>query len=220
MLKHLLVFLGLLLSIRGSTQIYVDPAVAGATAAHSAIINSQLEKTNERLTLIQKAQLAVTGQLVIVNELQSNIYKGLSEVAAVMRNLLAVKDIAEASADIISNAEKALALGREDPLLLLFAEEGAREFKRRGTALAAEVGSFALTGGKNNLMDSGERSRVLNKISRELMILRGVAYGMQRTMYWAKRRGIWNSINPYARYINMDKNLADNILRNSKLLKR
>ena len=48
---NILVFLILSGSALGQT-IYVDPAVAGATAAHSAVINSQLNATNERLDIV------------------------------------------------------------------------------------------------------------------------------------------------------------------------
>lgn len=201
-------------------QIYVDPATAGAMAAHSGVINGQLNRTNDNLTLIQRGQLAVTGQLVIVNDLQQQIYRGLSEVSAAVRSLLAIQDISEISVDIVTDVNKAVVLAQSNPALLLFAENGAREFKRRGTALAVEVSSFVLQGGLNNLMDSGERAKLLNRIRTELMILRGVAYGMQRTMFWAKQRGILNSLNPYAGYINIDKQIADDIIRNAKYLKQ
>ncbi|WP_199120316.1 hypothetical protein [Pedobacter sp. ASV28] len=201
-------------------QIYFDPATAGAMAAHSGVINGQLNRTNDNLTLIQRGQLAVTGQLVIVNDLQQQIYRGLSEVSSAVRSLLAIEDIAEISVDIVTDVNKAVTLAQANPLLLLFAENGAREFKRRGTALAVEVGSFVLQGGLNNLMDSGERAKLLNRIRTELMILRGVAYGMQRTMYWARQRGILNSLNPYAGFINIDKQIADDIIRNAKYLKQ
>ncbi len=201
-------------------QIYVDPTTAAAMAVQSGTINGQLNRTNDNLTLIQRGQLAVTGQLVIVNDLQQQIYKGLSEVSAAVRSLLAIQDIAEISADIVTDVNKAVVLAQSNPALLLFAEGGAREFKRRGTALATEVSSFVLQGGLNNLMDSGERAKLLNRIRTELMILRGVAYGMQRTMFWAKQRGILNSLNPYAGYINIDKRIADDIIRNAKYLKQ
>ena len=189
-------------------------------AAHSGVINGQLNRTNDNLTLIQRGQLAVTGQLVIVNDLQQQIYRGLSEVSGAVRSLLAIQDIAEISMDIVEDVNKAVSLAQSNPALLLFAEGGAREFKRRGTALATEVSSFVLQGGVNNLMDSGERAKLLNRIRTELMILRGVAYGMQRTMFWAKQRGILNSLNPYAGYINIDMQIADDIIRNAKYLKQ
>lgn len=201
-------------------QVYVDPTTAAAMAAHSGVINGQLNKTNDNLTLIQQGQLAVTGQLVIVNDLQRQIYQGLSEVSAAVRSLLAIRDIAEISVDIVADVDKATALAGNNPVLLLFAESAAREFKRRGTALATEVSSFVLQGGANNLMDSGERAKLLNRIRTELMILRGVAYGMHRTMYWANQRGILHSLNPYAGYINVDRQIADDIIRNAKYLNR
>lgn len=217
--KLYLILLFLLLGHYLQAQIYVDPAVASATGAHAAVINGQLNNTNNNLTLIQRGQLAVTGQLVIVNDLQDKIYKGLSEVSAVMRNLLAVKDIADISADIVRDVNRALGIAGTNPVLLLFAEQGAKEFKTRATALATEVSAFIMHGGKGNLMDSGERAKLLNRIVTELTILRGVAYGMYRTMYWAKQRGILNSLNPYAGFINIDKRIADDIVRNAKYLK-
>jgi hypothetical protein len=69
-------------------------------------------------------------------------------------------------------------------------------------------------------MDSGERAKLLNRIVTELTILRGVAYGMYRSMYWAKQRGILNSLNPYAGFINIDKRIADDIVRNAKYLRQ
>ncbi|WP_160068718.1 hypothetical protein [Sphingobacterium bovisgrunnientis] len=203
-----------------NAQVYIDPTVAAATATHAGVINNQLNNVNENLTLIQRGQLAITGQLTIANDLQNQIYRGLSEVSGVMRSLLAVKDITEISADILENIEKALLIAKANPILLLFAEEGAREFKTRASNLALEVGTFALKGGKENLMDSGERAKLLNYIRIELNILRGIAFGMQRSMFWAQQRGILQSLNPYSTFINIDKSIADDIIRNSRLVKK
>lgn len=220
-MRTLFLFIALfLLGTRLQAQIYIDPAVAAATGVHAGVINGQLNTTNDNLTLIQRGQLAVTGQLVIVNDLQDKIYKGLSEVSSVVRNLLAIKDISEISSDIVRDVNKAMELAGSNPVLLLFAEEGAREFKTRATSLATEVASFVTRGGGQNLMDSGERAKLLNRIVTEMTILRGVAYGMYRSMYWAKQRGILNSLNPYAGFINIDKRIADDIIRNAKYLKQ
>src|SRR5690606_21736644 len=220
-MRKLCILLGMLLfGMHLRAQIYIDPAVAAATGAHAAVINGQLNTTNDNLTLIQRGQLAVTGQLVIVNDLQDKIYKGLSEVSAVVRNLLAVKDIADISTDIVRDVNKAMDIAGSNPVLLLFAEEGAKEFKNRATALAAEVGSFVTRGGRDNLMDSGERAKLLNRIVTELTILRGVAYGKYRSMNWAKQRGILNTLNPYAGFINIDERIGDDIVRNAKYLQQ
>jgi hypothetical protein len=196
----------------------VDPAVSAAIAVNAGVINGQLNTTNNKLDLIQKGQLAVTGQLVIVNDLQNKIYQGLSQVASVINNLTTIKEIAECGTDIISDVEASVKLAKSDPVLLLFAEQGARDFETRAATLAADVSAFVLKGG-NNLMDSGERGKMLNHIADEMRILRGIAYGMDRAMYWAKINGIFRSLNPWAEWQNQDVRIANDVLTNAKYLK-
>lgn len=206
-------------SARAQT-LYVDPFTSGAMLAHSAVINSQLNTTNNNLSAIERGQLAVTGQLVIVNDMQAKIYKGLSEVAGVINNLNSLKEIADIGIDIVSDVEQSVTIAKSDPILLLFAEQGARDFEQRATSLALEVSAFVTKGGKDNLMDSGERAKLLNHIANEMRILRGIAYGMQRAMYWAHMRGIWSSLNPWAEWKNMDVQIANSVLTEAKYLKR
>ena len=219
-MKNLFLTLPALLLINfASGQIYFDPATSAATAAHASIIDRQLSSSSEKLTLLRRAQLTVTGQLAVANTLQSQIYQGLSEVSCVMRSLLSVKEIYETSIDVIEDLEKVGKLGRKNPALLLFAESAAREIKTRASLLSTQVGSFVLKGGKDNLMDSGERAKLLNAILGQLLLLRGLSYGMYRSMYWADQRGILRSINPYAGFINIDKRIAEEVILKTKMFK-
>ncbi|MGY3055522.1 hypothetical protein ACVWYG_003743 [Pedobacter sp. UYEF25] len=200
--------------------LYVDPVTSGAMIAHASIINGQMNRTNDNLTLIQRGQLAVTGQLLIVNDMQDRIYRGLSEVSTIVNNLTSVKEIADIGIDIVGDVEKTVLLAKENPALLIFAEQGAREFKVRATSLAIEVQSFVLKGGKDNLMDAGERSKLINHISSQMRILRGTAYGMHRAMYWARMRGIFAALNPWSEWQNMDVKIANDVITKAKYLKQ
>ena len=221
MKKLIITMLGCLLFVAAWAQeIVVDPAVSGAIAISTSTINGQLNTTNNKLDLIQKGQLAVTGQLVIVNSMQNKIYQGLSQVASVINNLSTIKEIAECGSDIVSDVESSIKLAQSDPVLLLFAEQGTRDFQTRAATLAADVSAFVLKGGANNLMDSGERGKLLNHIATEMRILRGIAYGMNRAMYWAKIDGIFRSLNPWAEWQNEDVRIANDVLTNAKYLKR
>jgi hypothetical protein len=221
MKKLMITMLGCLLCAASWAQeIVVDPAVSGAIAVSASTINGQLNTTNNKLDLIQKGQLAVSGQLVIVNNLQNKIYQGLSQVASVISNLTTIKEIAECGSDIVSDVESSVKLAQSDPVLLLFAEQGARDFQTRAATLAADVSAFVLKGGTNNLMDSGERGKLLNHIATEMRILRGIAYGMNRAMYWAKIDGIFRSLNPWAEWQNEDVRIANDVLTNAKYLKQ
>lgn len=200
--------------------LYVDPLTSGAIAGHASVINGQLNRANDNLSLISKGQLAVTGQLLIVNDMQDRIYQGLTQVAAVMNNLISVKEIGEIGIDIVGDVEKTVALAKSNPVLLLFAEQGAREFKARALSLGTEVGAFVLKGGKGNLMDAGERSKLLNHIATQMRILRGTAYGMHRAMYWAKMKGLFAALNPWSDWINMDVRIANQVITEAKHLKK
>lgn len=200
-------------------QIYFDPAVSGAQAANSAIIDRQLNITNEKLTLIERSQLAVTGNLAVVNSMQEKIYKGLSEVSSILTTLSNVKEIARIAAGISSDIEDIMKLANENPAFLIFAEHNATLFQQRATALAFEVNNFALKGGTENLMDAGERSKIVNTILNELVILRSYTYGMYRSMYFARLKGFLKSVNPFQEYIEMDVAIVDDIVKNRETLK-
>ncbi|MEB2786541.1 hypothetical protein [Algoriphagus persicinus] len=211
----------LLLTLSGSSfgqAVYVDVAVSGATAAHSAVINSQLKATNERLTLIERGQLAITGNLTIVNTMQDKIYKGLSEVSSILTNLSNVQEIARMATAISGDLNEVTDLAGENPALLLFAERNATMFQQRATSLALEVSSFVLKGGETNLMDAGERSKLINQILTEMVILRSYTYGMYRAMYFAQMKGFVKALNPFQGYINVDIQLAQDIARKAKTL--
>ncbi|WP_214070045.1 hypothetical protein [Mucilaginibacter sp. dw_454] len=221
-MRKLLLFFWLL-ALRGSLfaqELVVDPTTSGAMLASSAVINGQLNTTNNNLSAINRGQLAVSSQLVIVNDLQNKIYTGLSQVASVINNLYSIKEIAETGTDIVRDVEKSVTIAKSDPVLLLFAEQGARDFEQRAATLAADVGTYVLKGGNDNLMDAGERGKLLNHIAGELRILRGIAYGMQRAMYWAQMRGIWKSLNPWQNWENQDVRIANSVISEAKYLKR
>jgi len=206
--------------LASAQELVVDPTTSAAIAVNAAVINGQMNTTNNNLSLIQKGQLAVTGQLTVANTLQNDIYKGLSQVASVISNLESIQQITECGTDIISDVEQAETLAQSDPVLLLFAEQGAREFETRAVALATYVSAFVMQSGGNNLMDSGERAKLLNHIESQMQILRGISYGMQRAMYWAKMRGLFQSLNPWATWQNEDKQIATSVLNNAKYLKQ
>jgi len=220
-MKYLMLFLiCLFLKTANAQEVVVDPTTSAAILVNSAVINGQLNTTNNNLSLIQKGQLAVTGQLVIVNKLQNDIYTGLSQVASVISNLTTIKEIGDCGTDIVSDVEQAVTLAGQDPALLLFAEQGARDFETRAVTLGADVSAFVLKGGGKNLMDAGERGKLLNHIEREMEVLRGIAYGMQRAMYWAKMKGLWASLNPWATWQNEDVRIANEVVNNAKYLKQ
>jgi hypothetical protein len=220
-MKRLLTILMILISGVANAQfIYMDPAVAGAQTAHSTMINNRLKVTDEKLSLIEKGQLAVTAELAVVNTMQEKIYRGLSEVNAVLTNLYEVKEIHRVASGIISDVSDMMAIAKANPQFLVFAEKNAGVFQENASALAMEVSGFVLKGGKDNLMDSGERAKLLNRVLEKLLILRSYSYGMYRSMYFAQMRGFFKSINPFDRYVETDLAIMSDIINKRQYLSR
>jgi hypothetical protein len=185
-----------------------------AVARHAAELNHNqyLEKIDKNLNTINLN----VGSVVTA---QSIIYDGLSNVNSALKNGLAVRQLADIVSDLVSYSNQMVALGRSDPYLLLFAEDFGSQMRGRCTRLVAEVSGVVLKEGSNVLADYNSRDQLLRKITQELQLLVSLAYGAWKAMYWAKERGVVASLNPFAEFINQDRQHVEEIIRNAKYLK-
>lgn len=150
---------------------------------------------------------------------QEMIHRALTEVDQALRSGLTVRQIGQIGTEIVHECNLMLQTARDEPYLLLFAEDVARQMKNRGVNLATEVSEFVLKEGQNVLMDYEKRDALLRKIVLELRVMRALAYSMHRAMYYAKLRGILRSVNPYSEFINRDRRMVDDIIYKVKILK-
>lgn len=211
---------GLFSQLNVIAQVYVDPTTSAAILSTGSAHNRALDKTNEQLTLIQRGQLAVTGQLTVANDLQNKIYIGLTEVSGAVKSLMGVKQASDYVIKIYDNVRKTIEVAQDDPVLLLFAERNARDFQARAVELSATISGFALQGGKTNMMDAGERAKIIKYVVDELRLLNGLAYGMHRSMYYARMNGILRSLNPWQTWVNRDAQIAKEVIRDMDYLEK
>jgi hypothetical protein len=218
-MKKLIFFLTLLFSgvqIFAQT-VYVDVLTAPAMITYSNGLKSQQEKTNTNLSNIQKGQVLVNAQLKVANDLHDKVLKGLTQVSQTLNNALTIKEIYSTSTDIVQDTKATIELAAGNPLLSIFAVNSAKHFKERAVLMTAEI-TRILTSGESNMMDAGERQKLLNYIHTEIRILGANVYMMKEAMYWAKMNGIWNTLNPFRAWVNQDKMIINDVLIRSKQL--
>ena len=220
--KYLIVLLfAFCFKLSASAQEYVfDPQYFESVEANQAVRSSAevahqnyLGKIN---TNINDININV-GSVVLA---QTIIYNALANVNSALKDGLEVKYMATTTADMINYLNQALELAKAQPYLLLFASGIASEMKVRAVSLVSEVSSYVLKHGDNVLADYNGRDELLKKVSQQLQILDGLAYGAWRAMYGAKERGILASVNPWENYINKDKFFVQQIISNSKYLQQ
>jgi hypothetical protein len=151
---------------------------------------------------------------------QTIIYQGLSNVNSALKDGLEVKNMAVIVSDMTGYINQALDLAKDQPILLLFATNIANEMRQHGILLVTDVSNYVLKEGDNVLADYNSRDQLLRKVTQQLQIIDGLAYGAWRAMYWAKERGIIASLDPFAAYINRDKLFVAQIIQNAKYLKQ
>lgn len=173
--------------------------------------NQYLEKIDQNLQTINlNVGSVVTAQTII--------YDGLSNVNAALKNGRDVLQLGTIISDMISYSNQMLAMARDEPYLLLFAEDFGNQMKARSTRLLTDVSGFILKEGSNVLTDYNNRDQLLRKVTQELQILSSLAYGGWKAMYWAKQRGVFRSLNPFADFINQDRQYVEDTIRNAKYL--
>lgn len=191
-----------------------------AIVGENAAVRSAAEVThNSYLSTIRDRLEDINLNVSSVVLVQDMIHRSLTEVDQALRSGLTVRQIGQIGTEIIDECNLMLQTARDAPHLLLFAEDVARQMKDRGIRLAAEVSGFVLREGQNVLMDYEKRDALLRKIVLELRVMRALVYGMHRSMYYAKLRGVFRTLNPYSQFMDRDKRMVDDIIYKIKLLK-
>jgi hypothetical protein len=216
----LMALLFCLANLQSQAQEYVfDRQRFNAVVANGAVRTSAEMTHNQYLSNIKNKIDDINTNATSVVLAQEMIYNGLSQVNSALKDGIAVKNMAVISADIVNYLEQALILARSDPALLLVTRNIQSECRSRSIALVSDVSGFVLRSGSNMLADYNARDELLKKVVTQLRIIDGLAYGAWRAMYWAKEKGIIASLNPFQNYINQDRNLINEIIRNTKYLR-
>jgi hypothetical protein len=215
---YILSALSFLLCPASAQQYVIDPQVFASVTANAGVRSSAETTHDQYLGKINTNIDNINVNMGSVVLAQTMIYEGLSNVNSALKDGLAVKNLALIIADMSGYINQALELARADPALLLFAGRIADEMRTHSIALVTDVSGFILKEGSNVLADYNARDELLKKVTQQLQVLDGLAYGAWRAMFWAKQRGIIASLNPFAGYISKDKALVQQIISNSRYL--
>lgn len=221
-MKHLL-FLFLLWVgwLSGFAQVVVFDPRHFATVNENGAVRLAAENThNNYLKTINNRLDDINLNISSVVMVQTLIHNSLTQVNQALKIGLTVMQIGQISNEIIKESSNMIAIAKTDPVLLLFAEDVARQMKSRGVNLVSEVSGFILKEGDNVLMDFEKRDALLRKVILELRVMRALCYSMSRSMYWAKVNGVLKTANPYRDFINQDTRLVNDILFKYNLLKK
>ena len=221
MKRTLLLLFILFMKLPLMAQEYVlDPSYFESVVVNSGVRSGAEQTHNKYLGQIDNNLNTVNTNMSSVVLAQTMIYNGLANVNSALKDGLAVKNLSVIVADMMNYLNQCLVMAKSQPELLLFAQNIEQQMQVRAIALVSDVSGYVLKEGDNVLADYNSRDLLLRKVTMQLQIIDGLAYGAYRAMYWAKERGIVASLNPFQAWINRDLSLANQIIANAKYLKQ
>ena len=150
---------------------------------------------------------------------QGVIHNSLTQVDHALKSSRAVLYVYRITEDIYNLSMQLFRQAQQQPWLLLFAQDISSSLKDRSVRLALEVSDFILKEGDNIIMDHEKRDFLIRKITLELQVIRALIFSIHRSMQWTKINGMYRTLNPYADFINTDRQKAQQIIRMYHLLK-
>lgn len=110
-------------------------------------------------------------------------------------------------------------LAGQDPMLLTLAYQTEIDLADQAYRLSRYMYALMISMGDLNQMKVSDRKMLFGYVLSELRRIEGTSRGLAANLYYANRKRIINSFNPFAEFVNQDKYLIDNILRNADILK-
>lgn len=200
----------LFLSVK-SQSLYIDPVTTAAIFTYGSQLKSGQDKTNEEVSKLKQAQAFVSSQMVYANNIQDKILKGLREVSQTVSNGIRIKDIYEDISDSYKAINKIQQIVAQHPQYAVFGAKAAQRTYEQALKTEADAQRI-ITASDTNLMYAGDRSLLLNDISRNIKVLKVWLIQVKLDLQRAVRLGFWKSINPFQGYINTDMNIVKNIM--------
>lgn len=162
-----------------------DVGLYGTLIANTSVLKSSLSGIEREQKKIRNYQTSISVFLKKIEDLDRKVYKSLKDVQQIVKDGKNIIYAGEVITDIYDYSSKAVGLAKKDPVLIAFAYKGSKKMAERVVHLTIYV-SNALKGGDFNLMSNMDRQEIIRHVVTELRVLRGIAYGIFRSMHYAQ----------------------------------
>ena len=215
MYKFLIVLLPFFSTIGFAQKTYSDLTTSLALNMYANNLKSEQNKTIEQQTKLQQAQAWVSTQMVVANDIQNKVLKGLREVSGTLSNGIQMKNILTSLQNSYKYTGDILNIVSAHPQYSIFGVKSSEKVYLTAADIVTEY-SDILAGGDLNLATAGDRSKLLTQTLQKVMMLEMWILDVKLRLERAIRIGFWKSANPFQGYVDTDKSIVDNIMNQYK----
>jgi len=190
---------------------------------HQLIDNSESEY--DRQTQARTKQAAVSaneqvnkGQMTTLKTTYRNIQSRFHTLGLVIDAAQIGLEAAPVVNEIVRQQEQIVSLAQRQPLLILLAADSEADLADQAQLLIDYCYGLVLSIGDVNQMKASDRKMLFSYVVSELRRIDGASRGLLASMYSFNNALNGRSGNPFSGFINQDKALVEDILRNAKAL--
>jgi hypothetical protein len=114
---------------------------------------------------------------------------------------------------IIAHQDRIINIASGHPEFIPLALNSEKEIVDRSVQLGRYIAGLFLAIGDLNQMKASDRRLLYAHILTELRQIEGVSRALASTLYYSTRKKILDGLNPFREYINTDRRIVENILR-------
>lgn len=189
----------------------------------SFLINQNARMEAERILTRQTDSIKgnidkINANLLHMTAVRMIIVHSFTDVNELLKDGKLMKYQARLVSDILSETSQIIRMAAEDPEIAVFASESVNSIKIQALELYDETATFINKGGTRAMMNNGTRDELLRKTTQRLQLLRGSLFALRSNLYWKRLYGFWNSLNPFSSWVNQDRRIIDQIIREAKSL--
>lgn len=159
-------------------------------------------------------------QIVQVMAIHEHIYKNLYNVNSLFRNGKQVKYIYDYLSEISKNANELLRLSVENPQYAIWLKVYYKELLEQMVRLKNQIEQIILKSDRQLLMDAYDRDYLISNIHYRLRSINISILTVNNMIIYGKSRAYIYSVPILGNYINLDKQMVEDILRKYKQIQR
>ncbi|WEA01727.1 hypothetical protein [Mucilaginibacter sp. SJ] len=217
-------YLILALLVIGKMTAKAQMKMLNIPALHQLVAQSETEY-NRQVTARNRQAVATANEqanLTLLEKLKA-VYRKLQQRYNVLGSALQAAQAGYSAGPmvqrIISNQSQIISLASRDPALVVIGYQAAIDFSAKAESISRYLAGLVISYGDINQMRSSDRKILFDYALLELSNVQDLSGNMLSMMQNASAVSALRSLNPFQDYVDIDKDLINDILTNAKYLK-
>ncbi len=165
----------------------------------------------------EQANLTLLGKLKDIYRTLQNRYNTLGTAVSVANIGIEATPMV---GQIIIYQGQIVKLVEKNPAVAMLGVQSEIEFVQKAEGLLGYVAGLTLSFGDVNQMKASDRKLLFDYVIQQLSQIQELSGNLVDTLSYSNLSSLLRSLNPFQNFVDMDKNMAEDIIQNAKYLKQ